>query len=138
MVLSEMLHRVALLRTDVSEKLSASIIRVTRICEIETMLPLTSNRRFVFHRSVRRLLVTANVVPTSPILFTMIMEVLRSTDTSVLTKTTRCNISDNAILHGHRRENVKPYIYLQCLNLYPEDGHNNYIRNFLLICTKQR
>jgi hypothetical protein len=39
-----MLRRVALVRTDVSEKLSASIIRVTRIGELET-LAVTSNRR---------------------------------------------------------------------------------------------
>jgi hypothetical protein len=40
-----MLRRVALLRTDVSEKLSASFIRVTRIGELGTTLALTSNRR---------------------------------------------------------------------------------------------
>jgi DNA-binding TFAR19-related protein (PDSD5 family) len=38
-----MLHRVALVRTDVSEELSASIIRVTRIGEIRTTLAVTSN-----------------------------------------------------------------------------------------------
>jgi hypothetical protein len=32
-----MLHRVALVRTDVSEELSASIIRVTRIGELGTL-----------------------------------------------------------------------------------------------------
>jgi hypothetical protein len=36
MASSGMLHRVALLRTDVSEELTASIIRVTRIGELET------------------------------------------------------------------------------------------------------
>jgi hypothetical protein len=39
-----MLRRVALVRTDVSEELSASIIRVTRIGELGT-LAVTSNRR---------------------------------------------------------------------------------------------
>jgi hypothetical protein len=38
-----MLRRVALVRTDVSEDLSASIIRVTRIGELG-MLAVTSNR----------------------------------------------------------------------------------------------
>jgi hypothetical protein len=45
MVSSGMLRRAALVRTDVSEKLSASFIRVTRIGELETTLALTSNRR---------------------------------------------------------------------------------------------
>jgi hypothetical protein len=39
-----MLRRVTLVRTDVSEKLSASFIRVTRIGELGT-LAVTSNRR---------------------------------------------------------------------------------------------
>jgi hypothetical protein len=37
MVSSEMLRRVALVRTDVSEELSASFIRVTRIGELGTL-----------------------------------------------------------------------------------------------------
>jgi hypothetical protein len=45
MVSSEMLHRVALVRTDVSKKLSASVIRVTRIGELGTTLAVTNNRR---------------------------------------------------------------------------------------------
>jgi hypothetical protein len=40
-----MLRRVALVRTDVSEELSASFIRVTRIDELGTTLAVTSNRR---------------------------------------------------------------------------------------------
>jgi hypothetical protein len=42
---SGMLHRVALVRTDVQEELSNSFIRVTRIGELGTMLALTRNRR---------------------------------------------------------------------------------------------
>jgi demethoxyubiquinone hydroxylase (CLK1/Coq7/Cat5 family) len=86
-----MLRRVALVRTDVSEEFSASIIRVTRIGELGTTLAVTSNRRtllsapelkqlkhaankwFVFLRSVRRLLVTANVVPSLSILVNLMM-----------------------------------------------------------------
>jgi hypothetical protein len=37
---SGMLHRVALVRTDVSEELSASFIRVTRISELGKTLPV--------------------------------------------------------------------------------------------------
>jgi hypothetical protein len=45
MASSGMLRRVALVRTDVWEELSASIIRVTRIGEIGTTLALTSIQR---------------------------------------------------------------------------------------------
>jgi hypothetical protein len=41
---SRMLRRVALVRTDVSEELSASFIKMTRIGELGTALALTSNR----------------------------------------------------------------------------------------------
>jgi hypothetical protein len=51
---SGMLHRVALVRTDVAEERSASIIRI------------------------RRLLVKANVLPSSPIFVALIMGALRS------------------------------------------------------------
>jgi hypothetical protein len=44
MASSGMLRRVVLVRTDVSEELSASFIRVKRIGELGTMLALTSNR----------------------------------------------------------------------------------------------
>jgi hypothetical protein len=44
MVFSGILCRVALVRTDVSEELSASVIRVTKIREPGTTLTLTSNR----------------------------------------------------------------------------------------------
>jgi hypothetical protein len=63
MASSAMLRRVALVRADVSEELSASFIRVTRIGELGTTLAVTSN----YHRSVHRLLVTASAVPSSPI-----------------------------------------------------------------------
>jgi hypothetical protein len=64
MTSSGMLCRVALVETDVSEELSASFIRVTRIGELGTMLVATNNR----HTLVHRLLVTARVVLSSPIL----------------------------------------------------------------------
>jgi hypothetical protein len=42
-----MLRRIVVVRTDVSEELSASFIRATRICELGTTLAVTNNRRSV-------------------------------------------------------------------------------------------
>jgi hypothetical protein len=74
MASSGILRLVALVRTEVSEELSASIIRVTRIGELRTTLAVTSKKYKVFLRSMRRLQVTANVVPSSQILVTLMME----------------------------------------------------------------
>jgi hypothetical protein len=74
-----MLRRVALVRTDVSEERIASLIRVTRMTRIG-------------------LLDVANVVPSSPIFATMIIEAIHSSENSVLTRTTRRNIPEYGIL----------------------------------------
>jgi hypothetical protein len=73
-------------RFDVSEELSASIIGVTRISELGT-LAIISKRR-----TERR--------NCSPILVTLMMVALSSSETSVLTRATRRNIPEDAILHS--------------------------------------
>jgi hypothetical protein len=104
MASSGMLCRVALLRTDVSAELSASFIRVTRIGELGTTLAVTSNR-FVFLRSMRRSPVTATA-PSTPILVTLMMEVLSSSETSVLTRSTWRNIPEDGILQCTKDLNI--------------------------------
>jgi hypothetical protein len=66
----------------------------------------------LFLHIVLRLLVTANVVPSSPILVTLMMEAIRSSEISVLARPTRRNISGNGILHSHCRENLRSLIEL--------------------------
>jgi hypothetical protein len=90
MTSSGVLCCVALLRTDVSEEHIASTI--------------------VFLHSLIWLLVTACVVPSSPILVTLMKEALRSAKTSGLTWATRRNIPEDTILHSHRRKNLKSCI----------------------------
>jgi hypothetical protein len=66
-----MLHHVAVVKTDVPEEPSASIITVTRMGE-----------------KIITLLVKVNVVPSLPILVTIVIGVLSTSEAAVFTRTT--------------------------------------------------
>jgi hypothetical protein len=80
MVSSGLLRHVALVRIDVSKERRESIIRVTRIGELRTTLAVTSK--------LRR---NTTVLYYSSFLVTLMMEALRSSETSVPTRATRHN-----------------------------------------------
>jgi hypothetical protein len=79
MLSSGILRHLALKRTDISEE---SILR-----------------------SVHRLLIAANVVPSASILLTLKIEAIRFYKISVLTRATRRNIPEEDILHSHSLKN---------------------------------
>jgi hypothetical protein len=81
-----MLRRVALKRTSVSEERITSFIEVKIIGELGTTLVVISNRS------------------------TLVIEVIVPAKTEDLTRATRRNIPEDAILHSHRRGNLKSYI----------------------------
>jgi hypothetical protein len=81
-----MLRSVALVRADVSEECSTTIIKATRNGELGTTLAVTINRS-TLHASI------ASYVPT-------------------LLPNVGCNIPEDGILHSLRRENLKSYIAL--------------------------
>jgi hypothetical protein len=117
MASSGMFRRVALVRIDVSEELKTSFIRVTRIGKLGTTLDVTS--------SVRRLLVRASVVPSSPIHVTLIKEALLTSDTSIITSATRSNIPEDAILHSYRRESLKSYTGGKYISMIDREEFNS-------------
>jgi hypothetical protein len=84
-VTMKMLRLAVLVRTDVSEEFSTSVIRVTRIGELGRKLAFSSNRR------------TLPNVPSSPILVTLMMETVGCSETSVLTRSVRRNIPEDGI-----------------------------------------
>jgi hypothetical protein len=84
------LRRVALVRRNVLEELSASIISVTIIGDLGTTLAVTSNRRTLRGNS--------NQYFTD--FFMLMMEALLFFETSILTRVTRRNNREDGIRHN--------------------------------------
>jgi hypothetical protein len=106
-----MLRHVAFVRADVSEERIASITRVKTISELG-MLAVPSNWSILmFLCSVVQLLGTDNV-SSLLFLFTVMMDVICSSETLFLTTATWHHIPEDSILHSHRYENLKSYIAL--------------------------
>jgi hypothetical protein len=73
---------------------------MTRIGELGTTIAIASNGS------------TGNVVPSTLILVTLMMEAIPSSEMSVLTRSTLHHIPEDSIFHSHRRENLKSDIAL--------------------------
>jgi hypothetical protein len=95
---SGILRLVALVRTDVSEELSASFIRVTRIGVLGTILAVTSNRRTLRRNT------------------TLMTEALFSFEASIFTRVTLGNILEDAILFCFLFEEIRTMDKVQKLN----------------------
>jgi hypothetical protein len=109
MASSGMLRRVVLVRTEVSDELPSSFIMVTRIVELGTML------------------LTASVVPSLPILVTLMMESLSSSETSVFTSASRRNIPEDDILHTIQYSYYTTNININMILLHVFSSYNSLI-----------
>jgi hypothetical protein len=105
---SVILCRVALVRTDVSEDRSASIIRVTRIVELNVnrneQPTHAAKKYYVLIFLILVLILETNVVPSSPILVTLMSEGYPFLRNFGLTKATWHHIPEDHMRNSHRRD----------------------------------
>jgi hypothetical protein len=87
---------------------------------------------------VLQLLVTANVLSSSPIRVTLMMGAIRSPGTLVLTRGTRLDIREDGILHSDRREklnsNIKENLLLsggKCSSMPKENNRTKIIGRYI-------
>jgi hypothetical protein len=85
--------------------------------EEERVIGMKNEEYYVFLRSVRRLLVTVNVLSLL-ILVILMMEALSSSETFFLTRSTWSNSPGDEILHSLRSENLKSYRIIEILTRY--------------------
>jgi hypothetical protein len=84
---------VAVVRIVASKECIDSFVRVKRIIRLRT-----------------NSLVTANALPSPMVLFVLMTEAIRSSETSVATRAAPHHILEDGILHIHSRENLKSYV----------------------------
>jgi hypothetical protein len=78
------------------ESFTTVTMKTEEVCKIKSKS--VRELHITLLRSVRRLLVSANFVPSSRIFVTLMMEALCSSEMSVLTRVTRLNIEEDGIL----------------------------------------
>jgi hypothetical protein len=93
------------------------------------LIPFLSGRQESVKKTLavtsNRLLVTAKVFTSSPILVSVMMEVLNSFESSVLTRAIPCNIPEGGIIHIHRLENLKSYKQTNSVGLIPRANYTD-------------
>jgi hypothetical protein len=87
---------------DVVTCYTAILTRATRL-----HIPENNIHQLKHTTKKQSLLVKAKVALRSFILFALTMGAVSSSETATFTRTTRCNIPRDTILHSHRREYVK-------------------------------